>query len=95
MTDASNETGTIQAMLERLNKWRLPRALEVKKKVDAGGTLDGNDLQFLKQVFEDAGKAQTFAANHPELRSLMARLLDLYNEITRKALENEQGQQKK
>jgi hypothetical protein len=92
MTDASNEAGTIQAMLERLNNWRLPRALEIKKKVDAGATLDGNDLQFLKAVFEDAGKAQALASKHPEFKSLVAQLIGLYNDITKKALENEQQQ---
>jgi hypothetical protein len=90
MVDASNDDGTIQTMLDRLNNWRLPRALDIKKKVDAGATLDSNDLQFLKAVFEDAGKAQALASKHPEFKPLVAQLVGLYNDITKKALENEQ-----
>jgi len=94
MTDTPNDAGTIQAMLERLNKWRLPRALDIKKKVDGGATLDGNDLEFLKRVFEDAGAAQSLAGRHPELKKLVAQLSGLYNDITKKALENEQQPKK-
>ena len=90
MTPEKEDAGTIQAMLERLENWRLPRALDIKKKVDAGGTLDSNDLQFLKNVFEDAGKAQALAGRHPELQALVVKMTSLYGEITKKALENEE-----
>ena len=36
MSDSTKDTGTIQALLERLNNDRLPRALELKSKVDRG-----------------------------------------------------------
>jgi hypothetical protein len=88
--EPADDAGTIQTMLDRLKNWRLPRALDIKKKVDQGGTLDGNDIQFLKTVFEDAGKAQSIAARHSELKTLVAKLTSLYAEITQKALENEQ-----
>ncbi len=50
---AQKEAGTIQAMLQQLNDVRLPRALELKKKVDRGEKLDDYDLQFLEGVLED------------------------------------------
>jgi hypothetical protein len=91
MKDPTGDAGTIQAVLERLNTQRLPRALRMREKVDRGETLDEYDLRFLHQVFADAGQARTLVSKHPELQSLANRLIDLYNHITKKALENEQS----
>jgi hypothetical protein len=91
----NNDEGTIQAMLERLEKFRLPRAVAIKARVDAGESLSDNDIQFLKQVLEDAHGGQAIAARHPEYHALVVRVVGLYDEITRKALENEQGKKSK
>jgi hypothetical protein len=90
MVDSSSDAGTIQVLLERLNTQRLPRALEIKKKVDGGERLDDFDVQFLKAVLEDSRDVEGLAARHPEYKSLIGQLMGLYNEITRIALENEQ-----
>ena len=94
MVNKDKDVGTIEVVLERLDKFRLPRALELKKKVDAGGTLDDADVQFLKRVMVDTTNAQEMAKRHPELQSLVAKLSGLYNEITGKALENEKNVRK-
>jgi len=90
MRDSSNDAGAVQALLDRLNSQRLPRALDLKKKVDRGERLDDPDMQFLKMVLEDTGTARELAGRNPELQPLVARLIGLYGEITRKGLENEQ-----
>lgn len=90
MKDPSGDAGTIQVLLERLNTQRLPRALRMRERVDRGETLDDFDLKFLNQVFDDAGLAQKLASEHPEFKSLVNKLIDLYTHITKKALENEQ-----
>jgi hypothetical protein len=89
MDESDRDAGTIQTVLDRLQKFRLPRALAIKARVDAGEPLDNNDMQFLKLVLEDASSAQGLAARNPEYQALVARMIGLYDEITRKALENE------
>ncbi len=85
----SEDTGVIMALLERLEKHRLPRALDIQEKVNAGGLLDSYDIDFLETVFADAGRIQPLLSRHPEYEALWARLVGLYKDITEKALENE------
>jgi hypothetical protein len=92
MTDTQIDQGTIQVLLNRLTTLRLPRALELKARVDDGEKLDDNDIEFLERVMEDASSAQNLIARHPELHELATRLVSLYSEITAKALQNEQHQ---
>ena len=84
------EAGTIQVLLQRLNDFRLPKALDLKKKVDRGEKLDSYDIDFLETVLADATKAQELVSKHPEFKTLVSKLMTLYGEITTKGLENEQ-----
>ena len=91
MSDAaSKEAGTIQVLLQRLNEIRLPKALDLKKKVDRGEKLDDYDIKFLETVLADATQAQGLVNKHPEFKTLVGKLFGLYSEITTRALENEQ-----
>ena len=91
MKDPSDGLGTIQVLLDRLNNWRLPRALAMKERVDRGEKLTEYDLIFLNDVMEDSAQAQALAKKHPEFQPLLNRLATLYNDITDKALKNEQN----
>ena len=87
------EAGVIQALVERLEKQRLPMALALKEKVDQGGLLNEADIAFLEEVFAGSAQLRPMLDAHPEWQELAARMVSLYGEITAKALENEQGAQ--
>ena len=82
--------GTAQVLLMRLDNERLPRALALKALVDRGERLSDYDQIYLKRVLDEATAVRLAAAKQPEYRDLVEKLSALYDEITRKALENEQ-----
>lgn len=84
------ELGTMQVLLERLNGQILPRALDLKAKVDRGECLNDQDLALLEELLEDATRNTRLAKSHPELHLLCSRMASLYSEITCKALENQE-----
>jgi len=89
MTDPSHDQGVIHSLVERFNTQRLPRALDIKKNVDAGEALGDHDMQFLEGVFRDIQTIKTLVERHPEYQQLVARSIRLYKEILDKAMENE------
>ena len=93
MTETTKDLGIAMALVTRFTTQRLPRTLDIKAKVDAGGTLDEWDIAFLREVFEDAGQIQPFVDQHPDYQDIYAQAVALYHEITEKALANAQGAQ--
>jgi hypothetical protein len=91
MSEESADQGVIQVVVDRMEKLRLPTALQLLDKVNAGETLNDLDLAFLDNVFQDAQKIKGMLDKYPTWQPLAARMINLYNEITTKALENEQG----
>ena len=89
MTESTKEAALIQVLVERLEKIRLPVALELKEKVDRGEVLNNLDIGFLEEVLGDTGKLKPLLDKHPEWQELADRMMSLYSDITTKALENE------
>ncbi len=89
MTESSTDAGTIQVLVEQLEKRELPRLLSMKEKVEAGEVLEDFDIEFLDQLIKDANTTKPLLDRHPEWQPLAAKVFVLYKEITEKALENQ------
>ena len=89
MAEISKEQGVAHAVLERFERFRLPRALDIKQRVDRGERLTDADFEFLKRVMSDAEEIKRYVEKLPEMQALYGRAVNLYHEITKKALENE------
>ena len=89
MNQETADEGAIEVLMERLVKQRLPRALELKDRVDGGATHNEFDIAFLEQVFADGERARSLFMRHPELHEIGAKMGALYLEITERALQNE------
>ncbi len=90
MVDRQTEAGVIQAILDKLEHQTLPQALDIKRNVDAGEALSDMDTLFLDDALENLRRGGPYVQAHPQWQSLYSRLVDLYDQITRQALKNEQ-----
>jgi hypothetical protein len=91
MSDVSKDTGVIAVLAKRMVEERLPKALAMKERVDKGGLLNDLDLAFLEQVVKDAGQIRPMMQKDPRVLEVAGRMVQLYKEITDKALENEKA----
>lgn len=91
MNDANEKLAIKEVILVRLADQRIPRLLDIKEMISRGGTLSGLDMEFLDLVLSDAGQNKHIFDENPDLQDLYVRVVDLYEEITSMALENEKS----
>ena len=81
--------GVLTVVMERFEKHRLPRIMGIKSLVDDGNTLSDSDVQFLGTVLNDTKQYAHFVSSHNEYQKLFSHVVSLYDDITMKALDNE------
>jgi hypothetical protein len=91
VTAHSDEERVLAAFLINFETHKLPRALNIKEKVEKGESLSDWEIAFLREAIEEANRVKTLVDRHPELQSLYAHAVRLYDEITLQALKTEQG----
>ena len=91
MKQSELDAGTIVALMLRMTEYRLPRAKRMLVRVNKGEKLREGDILFLKRVFKDNRNNQLLIKRNPEYLEVISGFLNLYTEITTKALENEKA----
>ncbi len=89
MDTKDKDKGVIFVLLERFNKQRLPRALALKKKVDSGELLNDYDHNLIEEVLKDTSQISSLIERNPEYKDLAAKVINLWNEIIEKDIENQ------
>ena len=91
MKEKDKDTLIIAGVMKRLNKFRLPRAMSLKEKVDRGEVLDSSDLKFLQRALADAREVDPIIERNPEYIELRDKALGLCEQILKKNTENQSG----
>jgi hypothetical protein len=80
--------GVSQVYVESFVHYQLPFLLRVKSEMDAGRQLSDGELEMMTRAIEHAHDINAFVFLHPELKTLVARVIDLLHDITGEALRN-------
>ena len=79
----------ISAALKKLNEFRLPRAMSLKKKVDGGEALNDSDLKFLQRALSDARDLNPILERNPEYLDLRDKAVGLLEQILAQDAQNQ------
>ena len=85
--------GVEQVMLQRFVETTLPVVMEIKANADAGKKLTEGELEIMERLVERAKSFGPITYEFPELQSLIAKIIDLYDQIAEEALDNEQREE--
>ena len=91
MTSPAEDAGLAQVLLDRVNTPRLPRALELKAKVDRGEKLEKFEVDYLADILADIHSIKALVDRNPAYQEIVLKGIGLYKEISEKALANEKA----
>ncbi len=86
---SEHDEGILEALVERLEKQRLPRMLELQECVNAGEALNEFDIEYLKGAIEDAQSIKPLIDKCPQFQGLEMKFISIYKDISEKALQIE------
>ena len=89
MDETNKKLALKEVILERLAEQRIPRLLDIKEMLNHGGKLSELDMEFLDEVLSDAAQNKHIFDENPDIQDLYTRAVDLFEEITGMAMENE------
>lgn len=92
MNDTTAAQDLIEVLVQRFETEHLKRILALRNSVAAGQTLTDYEQAFLEDVCQEAMHSKYLVDRFPEYQPLYARVVNLYHEITSRALANEQEQ---
>lgn len=77
------------AVLARFERQRLPRLLNIKKRLDQGEKLTAADIAYLTRVMSDSQYIGRIVTERPVLAHAFQRAVQIYKDIAEQAAENE------
>lgn len=86
-----DETGVSQVLVEQFVNYRLRFLLDLASHVDNGHVLDDGEIEILSRIVKRAHSFNRLVHELPEYEELVARIINLVDEITDKAMANAQG----
>lgn len=89
MPDGIGDLGVISALLHRLIYIRIPRLLELKRRVDNGELLGEFDLHLLERILADDRSSLSYVERRPNVKPLYVQVNALCHEIVTKGLQNQ------
>ena len=87
----NHEDGVSQVLIERLSEKILPVLLKMKEKVDGGELLSEGDIEIMNRLIQraQARKNTQFIESHEQYKPLIAKIINLYEQIIEVGLLNE------
>ncbi len=79
-----------QLLIEQFVNYRLPALMKMKEEVAEGKCLSDGELELLGRMLKQAHDFARLEHEFPEFQDVIARIIDLYHEITEGALRNEE-----
>ena len=84
-----HQAGLLLVVVEDFSHHRFPRLQTLKAKVDNGEIFSEVDIEFMQESIDSALRTLPMTIHHKELQEFCSHVASLYNELTRKALDNE------
>jgi len=78
-----------QALLQRLMSIRVPRIIEIKKRLDEGEKLSEQNINYLQRILRETRENKKYFDKVPEMEQFYIKLVHYYHKLITQAVENE------